>query len=57
MRSNRLLGACTKVQAKVQVAGTRQCYLQFDYAKFRNSGIRKGLCYIQKLERSLDIQP
>ncbi|HYT24521.1 MAG TPA: FecR domain-containing protein [Candidatus Polarisedimenticolia bacterium] len=30
---------------------TRPCYLQFDYAKPRNSCIRKPLCYIEKLER------
>jgi len=39
------------------VAGKGLCYLHFDYAKLLNSCIRKPLCYIEKLERSLDIQP
>ena len=32
-------------------------YLQFDYARFRNSSKRKPLCYIEKLERSRQTQP
>jgi len=57
MKSNRCCWGLPQGTGEGQVAGKGLCYLHFDYAKQLNSCIRKPLCYIEKLEHSLDIQP